>query len=113
MNKVLVIGASGFLGQAIVKKFQKEGISVGALSRSPIFFDNKLVTQYAADILDSEEIESIISKHDIIINCTGQISNPIHQCLIQNTDGIQNIVCLLYTSPSPRDRTRSRMPSSA
>ena len=24
-----------------------------------------------------------------------------------------NSVCLLYTSPSPRDRTRSRMPSSA
>ena len=24
-----------------------------------------------------------------------------------------NEVCLLYTSPSPRDRTRSRMPSSA
>ena len=26
-------------------------------------------------------------------------------------DGVQ--ACLLYTSPSPRDRTRSRMPSSA
>ena len=26
---------------------------------------------------------------------------------------IQAIRCLLYTSPSPRDRTRSRMPSSA
>ena len=25
----------------------------------------------------------------------------------------QKIRCLLYTSPSPRDRTRSRMPSSA
>ena len=24
-----------------------------------------------------------------------------------------HIFCLLYTSPSPRDRTRSRMPSSA
>ena len=24
-----------------------------------------------------------------------------------------HIICLLYTSPSPRDRTRSRMPSSA
>ena len=24
-----------------------------------------------------------------------------------------NYTCLLYTSPSPRDRTRSRMPSSA
>ena len=26
---------------------------------------------------------------------------------------IEGSVCLLYTSPSPRDRTRSRMPSSA
>ena len=25
----------------------------------------------------------------------------------------RRMVCLLYTSPSPRDRTRSRMPSSA
>ena len=25
----------------------------------------------------------------------------------------QYLACLLYTSPSPRDRTRSRMPSSA
>ena len=25
----------------------------------------------------------------------------------------ENNLCLLYTSPSPRDRTRSRMPSSA
>ena len=25
----------------------------------------------------------------------------------------RDILCLLYTSPSPRDRTRSRMPSSA
>ena len=27
--------------------------------------------------------------------------------------GGHNGICLLYTSPSPRDRTRSRMPSSA
>ena len=27
--------------------------------------------------------------------------------------GIMLAICLLYTSPSPRDRTRSRMPSSA
>ena len=25
----------------------------------------------------------------------------------------ENLVCLLYTSPSPRDRQKSRMPSSA
>ena len=27
--------------------------------------------------------------------------------------GVRTQPCLLYTSPSPRDRTRSRMPSSA
>ena len=27
--------------------------------------------------------------------------------------GVDQGTCLLYTSPSPRDRTRSRMPSSA
>ena len=27
--------------------------------------------------------------------------------------GIEGYICLLYTSPSPRDRTRYRMPSSA
>ena len=30
-----------------------------------------------------------------------------------DTAGLEHLVCLLYTSPSPRDRTRSRMPSSA
>ena len=33
------------------------------------------------------------------------------QCEIEFFDGPH--ICLLYTSPSPRDRTRSRMPSSA
>ena len=39
--------------------------------------------------------------------------------MMELTDYAENVVqeqlqtCLLYTSPSPRDRTRSRMPSSA
>ena len=32
---------------------------------------------------------------------------------IELADKFENMGCLLYTSPSPRDRTRSRMPSSA
>jgi len=31
----------------------------------------------------------------------------------QSVTGRKAYTCLLYTSPSPRDRTRSRMPSSA
>ena len=42
-----------------------------------------------------------------------------HTCQIESGAGDaagysdQTYTCLLYTSPSPRDRTRSRMPSSA
>ena len=32
---------------------------------------------------------------------------------VTRNDVTHSIICLLYTSPSPRDRTRSRMPSSA
>jgi len=33
--------------------------------------------------------------------------------LFRRSGILENNICLLYTSPSPRDRTRSRMPSSA
>ena len=36
-----------------------------------------------------------------------------NKLLFAEGNAIKYICCLLYTSPSPRDRTRSRMPSSA
>ena len=43
------------------------------------------------------------------MDCTGLVDEPsAANAVLQLRDG-----CLLYTSPSPRDRTRSRMPSSA
>ena len=33
--------------------------------------------------------------------------------LIRSRDRVKGYSCLLYTSPSPRDRQKSRMPSSA
>ena len=45
---------------------------------------------------------------------TGSIENTIEVPLVPATNkGLKFDACLLYTSPSPRDRTRSRMPSSA
>ena len=32
---------------------------------------------------------------------------------VENKEGGKEVACLLYTSPSPRDRQKSRMPSSA
>ena len=53
------------------------------------------------------QISSLKRKTDIVVGTPGRIMDHIRQ----GTFKINN--CLLYTSPSPRDRTRSRMPSSA
>ena len=50
-----------------------------------------------------------------------QIDDYIGTCFLKISEGLSRkpnfscytYRCLLYTSPSPRDRTRSRMPSSA
>ena len=42
-----------------------------------------------------------------------KIATQVFQALLESKASEQGSSCLLYTSPSPRDRTRSRMPSSA
>ena len=43
-----------------------------------------------------------------------QFGDLVTQLLAHTTHQVEILnICLLYTSPSPRDRTRSRMPSSA
>ena len=46
------------------------------------------------------------------------VCNPIvyafsEEKFTSSVEGVEAIFCLLYTSPSPRDRQKSRMPSSA
>ena len=41
-----------------------------------------------------------------------ELQHALYRDDFESIDAWKN-VCLLYTSPSPRDRTRSRMPSSA
>ena len=49
-------------------------------------------------------------EHVLIL--TRALNHPVFVKLDTSAAGY-DYVCLLYTSPSPRDRTRSRMPSSA
>ena len=53
-------------------------------------------------VVESEQIPDELAASTVRTEATEQLQ------IIQ-----QRILCLLYTSPSPRDRTRSRMPSSA
>ena len=58
-----------------------------------------------ADNLNKKPLLSINERKNII-------ANDIHS-LQQNNKKIEIRTCLLYTSPSPRDLRKSRMPSSA
>ena len=62
--------------------------------RNVILRDQKL-----AKLLDPEEQDPFVKE---------TLANNANYMVLKNT-----IPCLLYTSPSPRDRTRTRMPSSA
>ena len=50
------------------------------------------------EVMDARDLDTVLEVADVV------------QLGARN---MQNYTCLLYTSPSPRDRTRSRMPSSA
>ena len=60
-------------------------------------------------------IASIMKARTIYLMAWGQHKAPVLQKAIEGeiTPAIPSTFCLLYTSPSPRDATLSRMPSSA
>lgn len=91
-NKILILGASGLLGQALLEFFKQKNYEIGAISRNPIECIEKNITTHAVNILDGILLESIIKEYDIVLNCTGQITNPINECYLLNTKGISNII---------------------
>ena len=65
----------------------------------------KLLSEAGGDILEDEELINTLSASKVT-------SDEINVALAAAEKTEANI-CLLYTSPSPRDATLSRMPSSA
>ena len=83
-----------------------------------------IVDQQALRILDQEirdadsalanakrELVTIMAKHKLATDRVGEYNAKIKDLEAKALAAIQ--ACLLYTSPSPRDATLSRMPSSA
>ena len=80
------------------------------------YFANRLITESTDDITlhsifdDSSmmvDSECVDIDHDFLIDCTTDTQNQVIGAVQTKRS------CLLYTSPSPRDATLSRMPSSA
>ena len=66
-------------------------------------------TSFIDQLLDQTDIVDVVGRR-IPLNKKG--ANFWCQCPFHD-DSNPSMACLLYTSPSPRDRQKSRMPSSA
>ena len=80
-------------------------------------FDAKLaetvaLLREAAQLGPATQASSLGAEDMVITHLINAHALPI-SIFVLETGALHAETCLLYTSPSPRDRTRSRMPSSA
>ena len=83
-------------------ELQHRLVEMGELAESMIATVVRGLEDISIDISDV-----ILKSEDVMDNLQVTIDSEVVRILTVYTP------CLLYTSPSPRDRTRSRMPSSA
>jgi len=91
-KKILILGGSGYLGQYISRRFEaseKYQVCIGDITGTPSSVN---CTFIHVDALNKPDLKNAIKSNDIIINCIGQITNPINVCLRINTEGIANII---------------------
>ena len=132
MNNITVIGA-GTMGNGISHVFAQKGhpvilidLSEESLERALATIDrnlDRLVTKERiteelkastlANISTSTDLRSAVSNADLVVEAATE-NIDLKLKIFEDIDKAAPAnCCLLYTSPSPRDRQKSRMPSSA
>jgi uncharacterized protein YbjT (DUF2867 family) len=74
MKKVLVAGATGYLGRYIVNELKKQGYVVHALARNPKKLED--IKKYIDDIIEGEitkpeTLKGVCENTDVIISTVG------------------------------------------
>ena len=113
-NKIaLITGGGNGIGKETCLLFAKEGAKV-IVSDIDKKAGRATVTAIKKAGGEAAFVRADVSKPkhcQKMVNFTEKTYGGLH--ILFNNAGIMHSDCLLYTSPSPRDRTRSRMPSSA
>jgi len=120
IRKVTIVGA-GDMGHGIAELFAVSGYEVSLTDKFPEMLD-KAKSRIGASLdrlvergrLTKEDSQSALSR----IGYFGDMKNAVSQAdlileAVPESLELKRSVCLLYTSPSPRDLSTSRMPSSA
>ena len=84
-------------------------------------YAEKIIREVLSSYGYSEIRLPIVEKTELFKRSIGEVTDIVEKEMYtfddRNGDSLtlrpEGTACLLYTSPSPRDRTRSRMPSSA
>ena len=79
------------------------------ISEAPLYYQQELGCDIARERLIREALRKEILEDKYTVRRYDDLLPEAEKLLLNG----QVTACLLYTSPSPRDRTRSRMPSSA
>lgn len=91
-KKILILGGAGFLGRQIAGRFARDpGYSV-TIGDTALPAPGLPVDFSRMNVLDRPAVFYEINLHDVVINCTGQITHPINTCFTINTRGMSNIV---------------------
>ena len=102
-------GASGIIASStdVVEAITALNTEIGSIKAGTAVFETKLT--FEGDTDDAHE--TVLAITDPTADRT--ITIPDASGTIVITSSTDTLTCLLYTSPSPRDRQKSRMPSSA
>jgi len=89
-NKIIVLGGSGFLGSSIIEGLSRVGFK--DITCGDIVNNASLNVPYTLiDLLDVTSTSKILSSYDLVINCTGQVSEPFNLCFELNSTGTFNL----------------------
>lgn len=91
-KKLIVLGGSGFLGSEILNLLHKKKLSNFKIFCGDLYPPLKKNDNFIQiNILNRLETKKILKDFNVVINCTGQVSNNLSDTLLMNTEGIVNI----------------------
>ena len=135
-KKILLLGApgsgKGTQGARLAEMLEVEHLAIGDLLRAEIASGSNLGVTIrrkveTGELVNDDLVLELISARAVTLGFNGYVLDGFPRSVVQAergrrevaepADAIPDVVlyldCLLYTSPSPRDRQKSRMPSSA